>query len=240
MKKITKISFPDLILTESDNYLIINKPPGISSLDDRRSERNVLEMARHKFPEARLCHRLDKETSGILVISKNDKFYKYFSKLLETRSVTKLYHAVVEGIHDLDEVEMGKPIYTSSSRSRIDYQQGKPSLTLVSTMEVYKKHTLVACMPFTGRMHQIRVHLSDWGAPIVADSKYGGPSIYLSEIKRKYKMGKDQEERPLISRLALHSAGISFEGLNGKIVKIKAPYPKDFNVLIKQLEKNKS
>ena len=75
--------------------------------------------------------------------------------------------------------------------------------------------------------------------PISGDELYGGKYIYLSQVKRNYHIGKDQEERPLMQRVSLHAAGISFEDMNGKSVSYKAPYPKDMQATITQLAKNK-
>ncbi len=232
-------SLNDLILHEGSDYVVINKPPFVSTLADRSNPHNILDLARILFPNAKVCHRLDKHTSGILIIAKEEAGYKYFSGLFEEREVTKLYHAVVPGKHNYNELEVDKPIYTTSNKSRIDFHGGKPSLTLLSTLEIYKQHTLLACMPFTGRMHQIRVHLADMDIPIVGDHKYGGKDIFLSQLKRNYSLGRGKEEKPMIQRLALHAAGISFPDQDGETVKIKAPYPKDFSVLLNQLEKNR-
>ena len=230
-------NFGDLILYEDKDLIVINKPPFVATLEDRNETTNILALARDYVPEAKVCHRLDKETSGLLVIARHLEAYKYFSKLLEQREVHKLYHAIVTGRHEIEEDELDFPIYTTSSRSRIDFQQGKPSVTLVKTIHIYKSHTLLACMPFTGRMHQIRAHLSHHDAPIVGDPSYGGSDIYLSEHKRNFNIGKFEEERPMIDRVALHAHAIAFRNMEGEIIEAQAPYPKDFGVLVKQLTK---
>ena len=92
-------------------------------------------------------------------------------------------------------------------------------------------------MPITGRMHQIRIHLACLKAPIVADSMYGGKDIFLSELKKKFHLKQDTEELPLIRRVALHAHSLSFNLLDGSPIAVEAPYPKDFGVLVKQLEK---
>ena len=234
-----KWKFKDLIIAESDDFLVVNKPPYLSTLEDRNDPSNLLAFAREYHAEAQVCHRLDKETSGLLVIAKTNDFYKYFSGLLEKRDVTKMYHAIVEGRHELEEVEIDKPIYIGSNRSRIDFQQGKPSLTLITTVEIFKQHTLLACMPYTGRLHQIRVHLASIGMPICGDQLYGGNPIFLSSIKKNYHQGKYQEERPLMPRFSLHAAGLSFISPTGENLTFKAPYPKDMQATIRQLSKNK-
>lgn len=227
------------MLDETEDFIIINKPPFLATLEDRRDPVNVLALAKEYHPDAKVCHRLDKDTSGVLIIAKNDDFYKYMALLFEHRDVTKLYHALVEGRHEVEEKVIEKPIYSSNSRSRIDFRDGKPSLTVVKSIEIYKMHTLMACMPFTGRMHQIRVHLADEGMPLIGDEFYGGQQIFLSQFKRNYTIGKNKEENPLMPRLALHAAGVSFPLPNNQKYSIKAPYPKDFAVTLRQLEKNK-
>ena len=230
--------FSDLIIHEDEDFLVINKPPFVSTLEDRNDHQNILILARQYHEAAKVCHRLDKETSGLLVIAKHLNAYKYFSKLLEQRDVHKLYHAIVAGRQEISEEELDFPIYTSSNRSRVDLRQGKPSITLIRTLHIYKAHTLLACMPFTGRMHQIRVHLAHVGLPIAGDDFYGGDPVYLSQIKKGYKTGKFRVEQPLMPRMALHAQRLNFVALNGEKLQLEAPYPKDFTATLNQFAKN--
>lgn len=227
-----------MIISESEDYLIVNKPPYLSTLEDRANGLNLLGLARMYCPDIKVGHRLDKETSGVIVMPKHLDYYKYFSQELEQRNVVKMYHCIVEGHPDFNQTEIDRPILVTSNKSRVDNSKGKPSLTLVSTIEKYAKHSLIACMPFTGRTHQIRVHLKSVGFPIVGDLKYDGPPIFLSKIKRQFKISKNEIEKPLIARFALHAAKISFNSSEGNNLKFEAKYPKDFSVLLKQLEKN--
>lgn len=233
-----KLNFTDLILWEGDDFIVINKPPLISSLADRNDEVTILSMAKSYDANAQLCHRLDKETSGALVIAKNPEAYRHLSMQFENRTVKKNYLAVVDGIHDFDHLKYDRPIYKLANGSvKID-RRGKEAVTIFNTVQAYKQHTLVECQPLTGRMHQIRIHLANNGASITGDLNYGGRPLYLSSIKRKFNLKKGSEEQPLIKRLALHAKSISFEAANGDKLSFEAPLPKDFKVLLKQLEKN--
>ncbi len=238
-KYLKGLTFEDIILHEDEDYIVINKPPYLSTLEDRNDPLNVLQLAKSYHEEAQVCHRLDKETSGILVIAKHQEAYRHFSILLEKRQVKKVYHAVVAGIHEFDNVSADQPIHSTNSKSRIDFREGKPSLTLLSTLETFKHHTLVKCFPVTGRLHQIRVHLAHQRTPIICDPVYGGEYIYLSDLKRNFNLSKDvEQEKPIIPRVALHAHNLAFYTLNSEeTLEISAPYPKDYAVLIKQLRK---
>ncbi|MFM1913726.1 MAG: rRNA pseudouridine synthase [Bacteroidota bacterium] len=235
-----KIQFKDLILFENDNYLIINKPAGISSLDERGDStvKGIIRLAKEYSEDAQLGHRLDKETSGCLVIAKNPEAYRHISMQFEHREVNKKYHAVVEGQQEWDGILVNFPILPlKDGKVIIDRHNGKHAETWFQSLRVYRNCSLVECMPITGRMHQIRIHLTCLKAPILMDSTYGGPEIYLSDLKRNFSLGKGKEENPLIKRVALHAYSIQFKDLNNEIIEIQAPYPKDFEVLIKLLEK---
>ena len=235
-----RITFKELIVFENDDYVLINKPPFISSLDERDVTRNsIIALAKVENFDYQLCHRLDKETSGILVIAKHAEAYRHLSIQFEDREVEKTYHAVVHGVEYFKDKTVDLPISQGSrGKVRIDVQLGKFAETGFDTVKNYKKHSLMACKPVTGRMHQIRIHLACIKAPIVMDEAYNGAPIFLSEIKRKVNLKKYTNEEPLIKRVALHAYQIKFTGLDGKIIEATAPYPKDMRALLNQLEKN--
>ncbi len=238
-----KVDIKDLIIFENDDYFFINKPPFISSLDERTGgATSIIRLAKDYWPDAQLCHRIDKETSGVLAVAKNPVAYRHLSMAFESRNVTKEYHAVVNGTHDLDGVDVYLPILALPTGTvKIDKSKGKLAETIFFTIQAFKKATLVRCLPITGRMHQIRIHLATLGAPIIGDETYGGQPLFLSEIKRKkFNLKKDSEERPLIQRFALHANSLIFTDMNEQILDIKAPYPKDFDVLVKKLEEYSS
>lgn len=237
-----KVNFKDLILFENEDYIVINKPPHVATINERTADKSVsiLRMAKEYSFDAQVAHRLDKETSGVLAIAKNPEAYRHLAMQFEHREVTKRYHAVANGVHDFDSISVFLPIapLKDGTAVKIDRQKGKAAETIFFTLKAFKKHTLVECLPITGRMHQIRVHLQCLKAPIVCDPTYGGKDIYLSELKKDYKLKQETEELPIIQRVALHAYSLSFKLMNGNPVTIEASYPKDFGVLVKLLEKN--
>jgi len=233
--------FADLIIYEDDNLFVVNKPPFISSLDERgegSSEISMLRLAKSYWEDAQICHRLDKETSGALIIAKNPEAYRLVSMQFERRQVKKVYHAVIEGTHVFDELLVDLPILnTGKGTVSISRQDGKRAETWFQSLKYFKHYTLVECRPVTGRMHQIRIHLATQRASIAGDEMYKGKPVFLSQLKRKYHLGKDQEELPIMKRFALHAHELTFKVDAEKQVVINAPYPKDFETLLKLLDK---
>ncbi len=234
-----KARFEDWIVFENDDLLAINKPPFISSLDERLGEADsVIRLARQYHPDIQLCHRIDKETSGVLLMAKNPAAYREISMAFEDRMVEKVYHAVVDGAVNFEELVVDLPIHvTRSGKVRIDRMEGKEAVTVFQSLEIFEHFTLMECMPVTGRMHQIRIHLASQNASITGDTLYGGKWPFLSHIKRKFKMAKEEEERPMINRFALHAYSLFIKTENFEL-DIRAPYPKDFDVLLKLIRKN--
>ncbi len=231
------IKLTDLIIAESDDFVILNKPYGVASSVDRSGDISIPALIEKAKLDWKAIHRTDKNTSGILVLAKNDVFYRHFSMLMEHRKVTKLYHAIVDGLASFKELLVKKNILYKADHVLIS-KDGKSAVTILNTKAMYKYHTLVECKPITGRMHQIRIHLADAGYPIVADSLYGGKEVFLSQIKKNFNLKQWTEEKPLISRHALHAFSIGFEGLNKENLYFEAEYPKDIRALVTQLEKS--
>jgi 23S rRNA pseudouridine955/2504/2580 synthase len=227
-----------MILWEDAHYVVINKPPYLSTLEDRLEKENLLLLARKTIPDAQVCHRLDKDTSGILIIAKDPDAYRHMSLQFERRTVTKIYHAVVDGLHKFENLRVDKPILKMDDGTVKIARGGKPSETYFTSLHSYRMHTLVECRPVTGRTHQIRIHLTVVNAPITGDTLYGGKPFYLSSVKRGFNLKKFTDEEPLMKRMALHAYSLHFLDLKRNPVKIEAPYPKDFQALVRQLELN--
>jgi 23S rRNA pseudouridine955/2504/2580 synthase len=231
--------FKEIILFENDDLIVVNKPPFLSSLDDRDGgEINLLRLAKQYTADAQICHRLDKETSGAIIIAKNPEAYRFVSMQFEHRQVSKIYHAIINGSHQFDDLLVDLPILNLGNKNvAISKQDGKAAQTYFKSLVYFKHYTLVECKPITGRMHQIRIHLASQRAAIAGDEMYGGQPVMLSDIKRGYKLGKDQEELPIMKRFALHAKEVSFKINPGTEISVHAPYPKDFATLLKLLDK---
>jgi 23S rRNA pseudouridine955/2504/2580 synthase len=237
--KAPKINLEELILFEDEDFILINKPPFVATLEDRSTKINLLGLARDYVATAQVCHRLDKDTSGVLAIAKNPEAYRHMSLQFEKREVTKIYHAVADGIHNFKDELVDLPILKQDDGVvKISKREGKQAQTYFTSIKSYKFHTLVECRPITGRMHQIRIHLSTLKASITGDELYGGKLFYLSSVKRGFNLKKQTEEQPIMKRMALHAYSLTFADMKGNIQKIEAPYPKDLQALVKQLETN--
>ncbi|MBU2914078.1 RNA pseudouridine synthase [Reichenbachiella agariperforans] len=233
-----KINIPDLIVYEDDHYLVINKPASISTLEDRNDDYNVLSLFREHYPEITVCHRLDKETSGALLLAKNEAAYRAAAMKFESRDVEKVYHALVEGRFMDETIQVDIPLkIAGSGRVKTDPRQGKEALTRFRPKAYLGNYTLVEAKPVSGRRHQIRVHLAYLGFPICGDTYYGGKPVFLSAIKKKYKLAEGKEERPLFDRVALHAFSLEINPFDGQAIEVSCDYPKDLSMIISKIEK---
>lgn len=235
-----RIKLKDIIIYEDDSVLAINKPAHLSSLHERfdSDQDSIIEIVKSYNENYSLCHRIDRETSGVLLISKNPESYRHIAMQFEKRTIDKVYHAIVSASVDLDKLVVDLPLYTDSKRrTQVSKQKGKPSMTEISTFKQYKHFTILSCKPHTGRLHQIRVHAASQNLPLVCDELYGGKIPYLNEIKKKVNLGKDEEKKAIMKRVALHAYSIRFNSLSNGDTEITAPYPDDFAVMVKLLDK---
>ena len=232
--------FSDLVLFENDDYLVVNKPPFLATLDERvGGAPNLLRLARQHHADIQAAHRLDRDTSGALAFAKHPDAYRHLAMQFENREVSKQYHAVVWGTPQLDKELVARNIEnTSRGKARLAYK-GKEAETVFTTLETYARHALLLAEPITGRMHQIRLHLMYLQTPIVGDVTYGGEDFYLSSLKKKFNLKEGEAEQPFIKRFALHAQRLQFAGLDGAEIAVEAPYPKDFRVLLDVLRANR-
>lgn len=230
----------DIILYEDEHIIAINKPPFIASLHERFDSElpSIIEMCKQVNPDYMLCHRLDRETSGVMLLAKDNETYRHIAIQFEKRSIQKIYHAVVAASVNLNDLVVDLPLYTDSKRRvQISSKMGKPSLTIFNTLTQFKHFSLLAAEPKTGRLHQIRVHAASQNLPLVCDELYGGKIPEMSTIKKKVKYHEGESSKPLMNRVALHAYSIKFLNLNHETIQVSAPYPKDFEVFLKLLNK---
>jgi 23S rRNA pseudouridine1911/1915/1917 synthase len=194
----------------------------------------------------RAVHRLDKDTSGALVVAKNLEAERVLRAAFEHDRVQKTYWALVEGEHPLAEGEEQEidlalgPDERRSGRMVVDAHAGKPARTRIAVLQRFRGFTWLACRPLSGRTHQIRVHLSAIGFPLAVDPLYGRrDELLLSHVKAGYRAKRGRPERPLIERLTLHAAAIEVPSPSdpARTLRVEAPLPKDLTQLLKQLAK---
>jgi 23S rRNA pseudouridine1911/1915/1917 synthase len=225
------------ILYEDDDVLAVNKPSGlVVHADGRTTEPTLTDWLKKKYPKIEdvgeplkigtgetikrwgIVHRIDRETSGIILIAKNQKAYKFIKEQFINREIEKFYHLICYGDVRYDEGIINLPI----GRNKSDFRkratgkavrgETKEAITHYKTLARKDKLSFVQANPKTGRTHQLRVHFADTGHGILGDKQYG--------VAKKSPVN--------IGRLALHSYSIEFELPSKKMIKIVAPYPEDF------------
>ena len=198
------------IIYEDERLLAINKPAGMLSIPNRdQSEKSLKERLQEQFGNIFTVHRLDKDTSGILLFAKNESSHKYYSQLFEERQIEKYYAGIVIGQPQNPKGSIIAPIAEHPTQKGLMtvHRNGKPSHTDYEVLQSSKFYSLLKFHLHTGRTHQIRVHCKNIGHPLACDALYGdGKFVLLSSFKKNYKLSKNElEEKPVISRLALHS-----------------------------------
>lgn len=233
------------VLYEDDDLVIVNKPAGVPVIPERfqtdaPSINKLLE--EQKQQKIWVVHRLDRDTSGVLCFARNETAHRYMSKVFQEHEVGKFYAGLVHGRLQQESGTIEAPIseHPAVKGKMIVARRGKPSVTDYKVVTQWPLFALMQFRIYTGRTHQIRVHMQSIGHPIVADDLYGdGKPFLLSAIKKKFRMsGKDEEEKPLLNRLALHAYRLVFIKPDGQELSVEAPLPRDINACINQLNKN--
>jgi RluA family pseudouridine synthase len=241
------------VLFEDDQLLALDKPPGLPTSPDRYDPQrpNLMTLLHAAIaagkPWARerglnylmYAHRLDVEAGGVLLLAKNKPTLIALANLFGAEKPLRKYVALVHGAPREDPFEMDAklaPHPLKTGLMRVDAENGKKSKTRFESLELFSGYTLLKCEPLTGRAHQIRAHLRHAGLPIIGDELYGGKKLWLSRLKLDYRLKPGREERPLISRVALHAEELSLpHPVTGQTVTITAPWPKDIQVALKYL-----
>ncbi len=232
------------IIFEDDDIIIVNKPAQMLTIPDRHDSKipSVLGNLRQTQDSVFIVHRIDRETSGVLVFAKNEHAHRHLSMQFENRETRKIYLALVEGIMPDDTGRIDKPIAehpTIPGRMTVA-RKGKESVTEFEVVERFKNFTLVNADIKTGRTHQIRVHFQSQGFPLAIDSIYGKrDALFAHDIKtNRFNAPTETEERPLMARTALHASKLTFLHPTKNIsMTFEATLPKDFKAVVQQLTK---
>lgn len=243
------------VLFEDEHLLAVQKPAGLLTSPDRYDpDRPNLMRLLHTGMKAgkewarvrRLmylanAHRLDFDTSGILLLAKSKAVLVNLVNLFGTEKPKKRYIAIAQGSAKHEHFEVDAPLASDPYKPglmRVDMKDGKKSLTRFKVVENFAGYTLLECEPVTGRTHQIRVHLQRAGMPLVGDESYGGCPLFLSRLKPNYRFKRAAEERPLIKRVALHAFRLEIpHPVTGEPLVIDSPWPKDIRVAVKYLRR---
>ncbi|MGC8651150.1 MAG: RluA family pseudouridine synthase [Minisyncoccia bacterium] len=230
------------ILYEDGDFLVINKPAGVVTHPsfNKINEPSIASWFILKYPQAKkvgedplrpgIVHRLDKDTSGVLVLTKNQKTFLYFKNLFLTKKIQKQYLVLVKGIIQKNQGQINFSLMRSTSSGKrkivLSQEQNTPktktAFTAYQVEKRYKKFTLLAVSPQTGRTHQIRIHLASIGFPVAGDKLYGKP----------------QKGESFIPRQMLHAQRLTFIAPNNQKFSIEAPLPYDFEQVLKIIAKN--
>ena len=234
------------VLYEDSNILAIDKPSGISVHPDGRSkEETITDWVLKNYPKMKnvgepmfvenkgekkeikrpgVVHRLDKDTSGVLLLAKNQKAYEFLKSQFQNREIKKTYVAIVSGWVKDDRGVINKLIgrsptdfrrYSATRGARGEMREAVTQYKVLKRFQAPSKFTYLEVYPKTGRTHQIRVHLKSIDHPVVCDSLYNPKNPCPKSI----------------ARMALHAKSIKFKNLKGETVKVESPPPKEFKEL---------
>jgi RluA family pseudouridine synthase len=237
------------VLFEDEALIAFDKPGSLLLAPDRRdrSAENLLDLVRARLgPEVANVHRIDPDTSGLVLYAKTKSALDFLSGQFQSKTVVKTYQALTTGIPRQDEFTVDLVLKEDEARPGrlcVVKKHGQASVTEFAVREKFPQpagrasFARVECRPLTGRPHQVRLHLAESGAPVLNDLLYGDATqLMLSGLKRGYKGRRD--ERPLITRLALHAGGLTFtHPVTRARQTLTAPLPKDFEVALKYLRK---
>lgn len=243
----TRVADLPEVLFESATLLVVDKPAGLPTVPDRSGEdRGVHGLLERLRPGAdlRIVHRLDRDTSGCLLLGKGIEAARHFDERFREGGIAKTYVAVVHGSPAADAFTIDAFLGPDPRRpgkvvASVTAARGfRDARTEVVVRERFERHALLGLHPRTGRGHQLRVHLAHEGLPIVGDRDYGGEPLLLSQLKDDYKLRPGVQEKPLVERTFLHAERIVCDDVDGSRVDVRAPLPRDLAKAIERLGNN--
>ncbi len=228
---------PD-VLYEDERIIVANKPSGM--LVHPAGDKFVwalIGLFKTARPEGRLdlVHRIDRETSGAIILTKDKEANSFLKTKLANREVQKTYHAIVRGVPSWDVQDINEPIGIDEDSEvrlrRCVVEGGQHSHTTASVLKRMEHFSLVECALHTGRTHQIRVHMEHVGFPLLGDKLYGQPDwVFLDYLK--HRKTPRMQETVRFPRHCLHAAIIRFPHPDGGFKKIRAPLPNDMKSIV--------
>jgi 23S rRNA pseudouridine1911/1915/1917 synthase len=241
-KDIMPEDIPLDILYEDEDLIILNKPADLLVHPARGNTHGTLVNALAHYSDRLssglgefrpgIVHRLDRDTTGVMVVTKHDEAQWVIAKQFETRQVKKTYLAIVHGTPELQADRINAPLGvhpTIREKYAIRPEIGKEAVTFYEVLEAFRGFSLLKLEPHTGRTHQIRVHLSYIKHPVVADDMYGGKVVYRWQLAD----AEPAVEEPVMTRCALHAYSLELtHPRTGERVKFEAPLPPDMQTLL--------
>jgi RluA family pseudouridine synthase len=221
--------------------LVVDKPAGLPTLvDGYHPEAPFLAgLLKQAYGRIWTVHRLDKETSGVIVFARTAEAHRALNTQLEQRQALKSYHALVNGVPAWQDFIADQSLLADGDRRHrtvVDERSGKPARTELHVLERFAGYALVEARPRTGRTHQVRAHLATLGHPLIADRLYGANQTRLASSLPPG--GAQAERQPFMDRLALHAWSLSFEHPSSRErLEIQAPYPPDFERAVEILRR---
>lgn len=234
---------PILVIYEDKDCVVVNKPAGLLMHDvqGKEKERTLVDWLLEQYPEVHtvgddtetrpgIVHRLDKDTSGVLVIPRTQEYFEYLKDLFKTHGMQKAYYAIVAGVPKKEQGTIDRPIglkpntvkrtvhvrHAKMVKSAITDYVLESELILENKDGSPKRCALLRVLPRTGRTHQIRVHLASIGHPILGDPLYGGTNTKAKGVRRQ----------------CLHAYSMTFPGKEGKMLTFTADMPEDMKSLL--------
>ena len=213
----------EMVLAKGRDWFMLNKPPGLATQGGTKTvqhlDRLLDGLADDEGQRPKLVHRLDKDTSGVLLVARSARAAGHFSKAFSGRTARKVYWALITGVPSAEEGLIDAPLAkqpgTGGEKMHVDEENGLPARTRYRLIDrAGNRAAWVELQPLTGRTHQLRAHMAAIGHPIVGDAKYGGAEAFLTGgISRK---------------LHLHARRLKIEGLDGKPIDYTAELPSHF------------